>query len=409
MSKTPRTRRRVLVGGLTGLSVLAAGCLGDGDNENGNQSANGNESTNGNESQNGNESTNGNESQNGGENGTENGEENGGENGTENATPPETGFEFEYDQESEELTITVAGGDSFDPTRVSLIGNAFPDVGATWAEQSGSEESVTSGDTLTITDVNPAFLLDLVWTHPDTGDQTTLDATEGPEADRTPPETEFEIDYSQENQEIAVTVAGGDPFDPTQVTLDGNGFDGAGTRWAALTESTATVTVGETLTLTGVEPDFFLNVFWVPIGRGAGESLAMESGPGPDNGGNPPQLAERANSYLQSVEANGYDGIDDIVDATGQETVTIENGPGGDARFDPPAVRIDTGTTVTWEWESDGHSVSARRNPGTDQFGGAGSRSQGATYEWTFDTAGLFTYFSGPGMDDGHHGVVIIE
>jgi hypothetical protein len=67
-------------------------------------------------------------------------------------TPPETEFEFEFagGQEPRVLTITVAGGDSFDPTRVVFEGEGVPAVGRTWADQTDASGSVTTGDTVTL-------------------------------------------------------------------------------------------------------------------------------------------------------------------------------------------------------------------------------------------------------------------
>ena len=394
MSDTPHTRRQLLVSsGLAGLSAVTAGCLGGG----GNGDGNGNNGTDGNET--GNESDNGN---------TTNGNEtngNGGGNGDTAPEPPQTGFSFEYARAREELTITVTGGDSFDPANVSLVGNGFEGAGTTWAEQSGSDQPVTSGETLTLAGVGPAFLLDIVWTNPESGEETVLADTEGPETNQTPPETEFEFQYARDAAELTITVSGGDSFDPTQITLDGTGFEGAGTTWDAQSGSDGTVTAGDTLTLTGVEPGFFLNIFWVPAGTGEGTSLAVEEGPGttpPDDG-----QSEAATEYLQRVDATGYAGPDDIVDATGQSRVTVANGPGGSPLFAPPALRIEAGTTVRWVWGSDGNSV--EQTESSLPFEETDVQDEGFSYEWTFDTTGLFLYRSGPGGDEGQHGAILVE
>jgi plastocyanin len=393
MSDTPHTRRQLLVSsGLAGLSAVTAGCLGGGGNGDGNgNDTNGND-TNGNDT-NGND-TNGNDT---------NG--NGGETGDPAPEPPRTEFTFEYVRAREELTITVTDGDSFDPANVSLVGSRFEGVGTTWAEQSGSDQPVTGGETLTLAGVGTAFLLDIVWTNPESDEEVVLADTEGPEANQTPPETEFEFQYAPNNEILTITVAGGDSFDPTQTTLDGNGFDGAGTTWATQSGSDETVTVGDTLALTGVEPGFFLNIFWVPAGTGEGTSLAVEQGPGttPSDDGQ----SEAADEYLQRVDATGYTGPDDIVDATGQSSVTVANGPGGSPLFAPPALRIDAGTTVRWVWGSDGNSV--EQTESSVPFEATGVQDEGFSYEWTFDTTGLFLYRSGPGSDQGQHGALLVE
>ncbi|WP_459862429.1 plastocyanin/azurin family copper-binding protein, partial [Haloplanus litoreus] len=54
----------------------------------------------------------------------------------------------------------------------------------------------------------------------------------------------------------------------------------------------------------------------------------------------------------------------EVADATGQDEVTITvgaQGNGGAFAFGPPAVQIDPGTTVVWEWNGEGgqHNVVA--------------------------------------------------
>ena len=53
--------------------------------------------------------------------------------------------------------------------------------------------------------------------------------------------------------------------------------------------------------------------------------------------------------YLSDVD--NFDGT--TADMTGQDEVTIAvgaEGNGGGFAFDPPAVQVDPGTTVVWEW-----------------------------------------------------------
>jgi halocyanin-like protein len=115
----------------------------------------------------------------------------------------------------------------------------------------------------------------------------------------------------------------------------------------------------------------------------------------------------QVDSYLTDNDANGYDGTDSLVDATGQAELTIEVGPGGDRRFDPVAVRISRGTTVTWEWLSDGHSV--EQTASEFEFRSTRVRNEGTTHQHTFEDTGVFRYRCLPHAAQGHHGAIIVE
>ena len=104
-------------------------------------------------------------------------------------------------------------------------------------------------------------------------------------------------------------------------------------------------------------------------------------------------------------DANLYDGT--TVDLTGQSEVTIEVGAGNGLAFDPPAVQVDPGTTVTWEWTGAGgnHNVVADDESfrSGDPVGEAGT-----TFEQTFEEAGAVKYFCEPHGEVGMRGVVAV-
>jgi len=112
-------------------------------------------------------------------------------------------------------------------------------------------------------------------------------------------------------------------------------------------------------------------------------------------------------AYLD--DANGYS-EDSIVDARGEDSVTVDVGAGsGGIAFDPAAVWISPGTTVTWEWtgEGGGHNVIAKDGPaGLD----SGSPTESGTYEYDFtdDDAGITTYFCKPHETSGMKGGVAV-
>lgn len=102
--------------------------------------------------------------------------------------------------------------------------------------------------------------------------------------------------------------------------------------------------------------------------------------------------------------ANNVDGS--ITDRTGLDELHVENGPDGDLAYDPALVRIDAGTTVTWEWLSDGHTVTSTDGAidlNTDQ------ESTGFEVSHTFDDPGNYFYECRPHASAGHLGAIIVD
>jgi len=104
-------------------------------------------------------------------------------------------------------------------------------------------------------------------------------------------------------------------------------------------------------------------------------------------------------------DARNFDGT--VVDATGQSSVTVAvgaEGNGGTFAFDPPAVRVDAGTTVRWEWTGEGgaHSVVAADG----RFVSDLTDQANVTYEHTFQTVGVARYYCAPHRTLGMKGVV---
>lgn len=126
-----------------------------------------------------------------------------------------------------------------------------------------------------------------------------------------------------------------------------------------------------------------------------------------DNGEQTPE--EQAEDWL--ADAGNWDSGDGFEDLTGEDEVEVEVGPGGALTFEPPAIRIDEGTTVEFEWDSDGHSVTYEGGDTNDSFddGGTGTEA-GRTFEHTFDNGtGAVLYYCDPHRAQGHLGAVIVE
>ena len=118
----------------------------------------------------------------------------------------------------------------------------------------------------------------------------------------------------------------------------------------------------------------------------------------------------KIDSWLKHAQI--YDGT--ITDERDQPKVTVS--VGADAKdgfdgfsFDPPAIRITTGTEVTWLWTGDGgkHNVeekNGRFTSGEPESGG------GTTYLRTFERPGLYLYkCASHGNELNMRGAVLVE
>jgi halocyanin-like protein len=107
------------------------------------------------------------------------------------------------------------------------------------------------------------------------------------------------------------------------------------------------------------------------------------------------------------------DSFDGVVDETGSDAVTVTvgaEGNGGSFSFDPTAVEIDTGTTVTFEWASNTHNVAVEDQPdGAGWEGHETIEDDGFSFEHTFETAGTYTYFCEPHETMGMKGAIVVE
>jgi halocyanin-like protein len=102
--------------------------------------------------------------------------------------------------------------------------------------------------------------------------------------------------------------------------------------------------------------------------------------------------------------ANNFTG--DVVDRTGQDTVTVAVGAGENSfAFDPAAVTVDSGTTVVWEWTGKGGAHSIVAEDGTFDSGDAVSEA-GFTFEYAFSESGIYRYYCRPHRAVGMKGLV---
>ncbi|WP_181686171.1 halocyanin domain-containing protein [Halorhabdus salina] len=97
-------------------------------------------------------------------------------------------------------------------------------------------------------------------------------------------------------------------------------------------------------------------------------------------------------------------------DFRGQEEVTVEvgvEGNGNDWAFGPPAIHVDSGTTVVWEWtgRGGGHNVVGEND---DYSSGPSTGEAGTTFKQTFEAAGIHKYYCDPHLSVGMKGAVVV-
>jgi len=107
-------------------------------------------------------------------------------------------------------------------------------------------------------------------------------------------------------------------------------------------------------------------------------------------------------------DTDNFDGS--VSDATGQDEVTIEVGASandGTFGFEPPAVSIDPGTTVVWEWidENNPHNVVGEN---LDFRSGDATNDTSTTFEQVFEDDVTVKYYCNPHRGMGMKGVVVV-
>jgi len=133
---------------------------------------------------------------------------------------------------------------------------------------------------------------------------------------------------------------------------------------------------------------------------GGSDSSGSESSDGGDGGSGGAEFG----GWLS--DTSNFDGVSD---ETGQSEVTVEVGVSGNSgsnAFAPPAVRVDAGTTVVWEWTGNGsHNVVAKNGDFESDY----HSEEGATFQQEFSEAGTQKYFCTPHKAMGMKGVVVVE
>ncbi|MFB6136045.1 MAG: halocyanin domain-containing protein [Halobacteriaceae archaeon] len=108
-------------------------------------------------------------------------------------------------------------------------------------------------------------------------------------------------------------------------------------------------------------------------------------------------------------DVGNFEGTEDL---RGESSVTVEvgaQGNGGPYAFSPPAIHVDPGTEVTFEWVSDTHNVTVEDQPdGADWGGHTNIENSGFSFTTTFETEGVYEYFCQPHVSFGMKGAVAV-
>jgi len=135
-------------------------------------------------------------------------------------------------------------------------------------------------------------------------------------------------------------------------------------------------------------------------GTANGTESGTESAGG--GGGGPPDFGD----WFSNVGNFGGS----TTDARGQDTVTVTvgaEGNGGAFAFDPPAIHVDNGATVEFEWTGNGggHNVVS---DGEGPLDSDTYTASGVNYEQTFESDGIYNYYCGPHQGQGMKGSVVV-
>ena len=116
---------------------------------------------------------------------------------------------------------------------------------------------------------------------------------------------------------------------------------------------------------------------------------------------------------VEPIYGGWFDGVsnyDGTVDLRGYDAVTIEVGAKGDMgyfKFDPAAIAVSPGTTVTWRWTGKGGSHDVRAESGAFRSGDLVDDA-GHEFTHTFDSPGVFKYYCTPHRSMGMRGAVFV-
>ena len=98
--------------------------------------------------------------------------------------------------------------------------------------------------------------------------------------------------------------------------------------------------------------------------------------------------------------------FEETADRTDEDEVRVTVGPNGDLTFEPPAIHVDPGTTVVWEWDQGFHNVAEKESG--ERYASETTDESGITFSVTFEGEGISTYVCEPHRGQGMKGAVAV-
>ena len=134
----------------------------------------------------------------------------------------------------------------------------------------------------------------------------------------------------------------------------------------------------------------------------AGSAAAAEDGGDGGDGGGAPE--PDYGGYLDDVS-----NFSSLQDLRGESSVTVTVGAEGNTgnfAFGPPAIHVDPGTEVVWEWNGEGGSHNVVHEEG--DYESELTAEEGFTFSHTFESDGMWKYYCQPHKSLGMKGVVVV-
>ena len=137
----------------------------------------------------------------------------------------------------------------------------------------------------------------------------------------------------------------------------------------------------------------------------------VESGSGGQSGDGSDSSSDYGGWFTDGARGGATENYDgSAVDARDSDAVTVTVGPDGNFTYDPAAVTVSPGTTVTFEWTSNNHNVVVDAAPdGASWSGHEPLENEGFSFEHTFETEGVYRYYCEPHLSLGMKGVVEVK
>lgn len=142
--------------------------------------------------------------------------------------------------------------------------------------------------------------------------------------------------------------------------------------------------------------------FLQSVGAAAGGAAATGAAAGQEgSGGGQPDYGGWFSDVSNFSSTEDYRDQDEV-----RVNVGVE-GNGGDWAFGPPAIHVDVGTTIVWEWTGRGQAHNVVADDGSYESGSPVAEA-GTTFEQTFDEAGISKYYCDPHLSVGMKGAVVV-